>query len=318
MSETRWRARVRRLAYSPRVPFEMRCRVAYWSRRRRWATARPVTFSQKLLWKMTEDRRPLLTTFADKVAVRDYVARLVGREVLPELYAAVADPAELQAAQLPDHFVVKPSHASGMIGIVADKTVLEGLGIDGPARYTTNHFVAAREELDWERLVATCRHWLAVRYADIELEWAYRSIPPRIVAEELLLDEQRHIPADYKFYVFHGQARFLEIHQDRFTEYRWSFVHPDWTPVDVPIVGNGKRVEAPSRRPGSMDEMVEIAETLGQETDFVRVDLYDVSGRIVFGELTSYPAGLYAAERFTPKAWDIELGRYWTVPRRYR
>jgi hypothetical protein len=311
----RWPARARALAHSPRIPFEVRCHLAYWSRRRTWGTPGPVTFSQKLLYKMTQDRRPLLTTFADKVAVRDYVARLIGPEVLPECYATVWDPAELQKAALPDHFVVKPSHASGMIGIVGDQAVVESLGIEGPARYTTNRFAATRDVLDWQRLVAICRGWLTVRYADMELEWAYRDVPPRILAEELLLDQDRHIPLDFKFYVFHGHARFVEIHHDRFTDHSWSFVHPDWSPVDVPI--DGKHVDPPPR-PDSTDRMIEIAEELAQETDFVRVDLYDINGRVVFGELTSYPEGLYASEVFTPESWDIEVGRYWTVPRRYR
>ena len=144
----------RSMVYSTRVPFEVRCRVYYWKRRRSWPARVPVTFNQKLLRKMVLDRRPLLTTFADKVAVRDYVAQTVGSQILPRLHAVVTDPAALDLSSLPTKFVVKPSHGSGMIWIVED-----------------------RDELDRNLLVATCRGWLATRYADVEQEWAYRHVP---------------------------------------------------------------------------------------------------------------------------------------------
>ena len=97
-SQAMWTG-ARTVALSRRVPFEVRCRLLYLYRRRSWPTRYPVTFTQKLLWKMVKDRRPLLTTFADKIAVRDYVAHAIGPEVLPQLYAVVADPADLDPAR---------------------------------------------------------------------------------------------------------------------------------------------------------------------------------------------------------------------------
>ena len=78
------RTRVRAMARSPRMPFEVRCRLLYWDKRRSWPTRHGVTFTEKLRWKMVKDRRPLLTIFADKVAVRDYVANIIGPEVLTQ------------------------------------------------------------------------------------------------------------------------------------------------------------------------------------------------------------------------------------------
>ncbi len=278
------------MVYSTRVPFEVRCRVYYWKRRHSWPARVPVTFNQKLLRKMVLDRRPLLTTFADKVAVRDYVAQTVGSQILPRLHAVVTDPAALDLSSLPTKFVVKPSHGSGMIWIVED-----------------------RDELDRNLLVATCRGWLATRYADVEQEWAYRHVPARIVIEELLLDSDGHIPPDYKFFVFHGQARLVQVDSDRFGNHCRNLLRPDWTPVDARLVY--PPAESAPSRPDSLDEMIHIAEALGHDTDFVRVDLYDVNRRIVFGELTSYPGG--AREAFIPESFDVELGRCWTVPLRY-
>ncbi len=300
--------------YSPRVPFEMRSRFYYWNQRRSWPPGGPVTFTQKVVRKMALDRRPLLTTFADKVAVRDYVAGAVGSEVLPRLHAVVADPAELELSVLPAEFVVKPSHASGMIWIVGDRAHAPGLDSGESARLSGGIFTTTRRGLDRDQLVATCRTWLKIRYADVELEWAYRDVPPRIMVEELLLGRDGHIPPDYKLYVFDGRVRLVQVNSDRFTSHRVNLFRPDWTPVDASVVY--PPAEPAPARPDSLDEMVHIAETLGKETDFVRVDLYDVDGRIVFGELTSNPGG--GRQAFSPESFDVELGGYWNAPQHYR
>jgi hypothetical protein len=310
------RPRVRAAAFSRYVPFEIRSRLVYWQGRRRWPTRQPETFSEKLLWKMTKDRRPILTTFADKVAVRDYVAERIGSDILPKLYAVVRDPADLDLAALPDAFVVKPSHASGMIWIVEPPVSPAGSGRH--TQLAPNMFRTTRDVLDWDLLVSACRQWLSVQYADCEQEWAYRHIPRQILVEELLVDPAEPTPVDYKFYVLNGRARLLEVHMDRFGPRRCNLVRPDWSPVDAKLPCPSDPVPPPP--PDSLDRMIEIAETLGRETDFVRVDLYEIQGRIVFGEMTNYPGGLWGPNDppFSPHSFDIELGGYWTLPARYR
>lgn len=305
------RARVGAVARSPHVPFEVRCRLYYWNRRRSWPNSRPETFSQKLLFKMVHDRRPILTTFADKVAVRDYVARTVGAEVLPDLYAVATDPGDLDPDSLPTEFVVKPNNASALVWIVSDRLVpaaaSDAAGAPPPGLVTTT-----RAALDWDLLVETTRTWLTTRYGDELLEWAYLGVPPRILVEEYLADPDGQVPADYKLLVFHGRVRLVEVHSRRFSGHRVDVFTPDWDPVEAELAFRPEGGEL--ERPASLDRMVEVAEALGQDTDFVRVDLYDVAGRVVFGELTSYPAGL-TAPRYYPDSLD--LGRYWTLPRRY-
>ena len=305
-------ARAKALAYSPRVPFEVRSRLLYLSKRRSWPTGEPQTFGQKLVWKMTKDRRPLLTTFADKVAMRDYVTRVVGGQYLTELYTVVEDPDTLAQSSFPDTFVVKPSHASGMLWLV-DRPRLEE---EGFTRLSTQIYRSTRGALDWDRLRATCRFWLSVHYADHELEWAYRDVPPRIIVEELLDDPHRSIPVDYKLFVLNGRVRLLEIHGDRFGQSRCDLVLPDGTLVATnrPDDADG----APVFPPQNLDRMIAIAEALGAETDFVRVDLYDIAGRIVVGELTNYPGGPRGLhDPPLPPRYDAELGRYWVLPSRY-
>ncbi|HTZ07641.1 MAG TPA: ATP-grasp fold amidoligase family protein [Acidimicrobiales bacterium] len=304
--------KLRSVAMSPRVPFELRCRMEYWARRRAWPTPIPTTFEQKLLWKMVHDRRPLLTTFADKVAVREYVAERIGPEVLTELYAVVEDPGTLDPTALPREFVVKPNHGSSMVWIVADwgpdtPRVAENTAVVPGNQVTTN-----RDSLDWDQLVATCRRWLRTDYSDGSREWAYRNIPRKILVEELL-GGASGIPADYKFFVCNGVARRVEVHVDRFDDHSVCFFDRDWSQVEADI--DFPITDPPPPSPATLDAMLAMAEALGQDTDFVRVDLYDLAGRIVFGELTSYPGGL-SAGRYYPEATG--LGEHWVLPRRYR
>ena len=307
------RTRVRTIVFSPRITFEVRCRLLYWDKRRWWPGRHPVTFRQKQLWKLVKDRRPLLATFADKVAVRDYVARAVGPEVLTRLFAVVADPAALDPIQLPAQFVVKPNHCSGLIWIV-DRPGAHGVVTGNRAGRESGSVRTTRDELDWDQLVTTCRKWLATTYADVDLEWPYRHIPRRILVEELLLTPDGRIPTDYKFFVFHGRVRLVQVDTDRFDDHRRNLFLPDWTAVDARW--NYPPADEEPPRPESLERMIGMAEALGRETDFVRVDLYDIAGRIVFGELTSYPGGPHAPP-FSPESFDGELGRHWTVPRRY-
>src|SRR5438128_89455 len=104
-----WWKTVGRLSEDVRLPFELRCHLSYLDQRRTWPDGRPATISQKIRWRMIKDRNPLLTTFADKLAVRDYVTERIGPEVLTRIYAVADDPDELDFDALPREFVLKPN-----------------------------------------------------------------------------------------------------------------------------------------------------------------------------------------------------------------
>ena len=303
----------RRVLFSPRLPFEMRSRLFYWYRKRSWPTRHPQSFSEKLHYKMAYDRRPLLTVTTDKVAVRDYVTRAVGPEVLTRLIAVESDPARLDVEHFPAEFVVKPNHASGLAWIVSDR-IASTIAPDDAAREAPGVITTARTGIDRRRLVETSRRWLATSYADVELEWGYRHIPRRIMVEELLVGAGGQIPQDYKLYVFNGGVRLIEVHTGRFGRHCCDLFRPDWSSVATQFAE--PPADPTPSPPDSLERMLQIAETLGRETDFVRVDLYDIGGRVVFGELSSYPAGIDARYMFQ-ESLDREIGTYWRLPRRY-
>jgi hypothetical protein len=313
----------RRLAGSSRVPFEVRSRSLWRTRQWTWIARRPVSVPEKIRWKMLKDRRPLLTTFADKVAVRDYVAGVVGPAHLTACYAIVADPDELERDALPAEFVAKANHGSGGSWFVSE-TAPAGITIHGerpdlhPATPGAgwNRVLTRPEELDWGLLRETLRAWLELDYTEHYVEWAYRNIRPRLViVEELLRGDDGGVPPDYKFWVCDGRVRLVQVEAGRFGDNRArAFYSPDWNRLEVRYAGEPSEGELPA--PAALAEMVRIAEALGRETDFVRVDLYAVGERVLFGELTNYPDAGTAA--FTPDEFDLELARTWTIPRSYR
>lgn len=122
------------------------------------------------------------------------------------------------------------------------------------------------------------------------------------------------IPDDYKFFVFGGRCRYIQVDSGRFGTRTQDFFRADWQ--HLPLSAGPPWADPRPERPARLTEMIELAERLGQDTDFVRVDLYDAHGRIVFGELTSFPAG--GDSPFHPEYFNDEFGSHWTVPRRYR
>ena len=217
----------------------------------------------------------------------------------------------LTPATLPRSFVAKVNHGSGGVWLV-DDSAPPGLSVRGESRNPRpaapgdgwNRVLTRPDELDWELLVKTLGEWLRLRYTDRYVEWAYLEIEPRVLIEEYLAAPDG-VPPDYKFFVFDGQARLVQVDTDRFGTHERNFYLPDWTPLEVECAWPRAREEWP--RPSSLAELITVAEALGQETDFVRVDLYDVNGRVVFGELSNYPEGGTAP--FAPQSFNLELGQ---------
>ena len=176
-------------------------------------------------------------------------------------------------------------------------------------------YCVTKDELDVEELQRTCRTWLVRNYGRERREWAYLGVPPRLLVEGYLRGPDGTGPAEYKFWVVHGRVQLIAVIVDRFTDLQLVYMDRDWNPAGVEGVHSrpGQRaVPAPAR----LAEMLRMAEALAAPVDMVRVDLYDLGARAVVGELTNYPSS--GRQPFEPESFDLELGRTWTVPARYR
>ncbi|HUN37682.1 MAG TPA: ATP-grasp fold amidoligase family protein [Trebonia sp.] len=246
--------------------------------------SRPVTFSDKVNWRILNDRRPLLEWTCDKLAMKEYAAAagLAGLHV-PRTYWSGSDVSELRDADLPEHWVLKPNHRSGLVYFGDNQT-------------------------DHEALAVITRTWLDTFEASVMHEWAYEKARPLVLVEELL-GPPGSPPPDYKIFVFDGQAELIEM-VNRYDGNQQRLYRPDWTPLEVLYGPQGIAPVAPP--PKELDRLIDIAQVLAKPFDFIRVDLYDVAGTIVFGELTPYPCG--GLERFRPASFDVELGEKWQLP----
>jgi hypothetical protein len=239
------------------------------------------------------DRRYAL--YADKYAVRDYVAQRAGRAVLPELHLSGTRADEFRLAGLPERFMLKASHGC--------KWFLP---------------MVRREEADQAALRRVIAGWLRRNFAEISGEWPYRRITPRFLVEEWLGDADGSALWDYKFYCFGGRTAVIHIDAARFGEHQRVFFTRDWQFRPIILRGLGYSTElAQLKPPRHLAAMIELAETLAADHDFLRVDLYHHEQRgPVFGELTFFPGSGYIG--FQPAEIDREFGRLWTEARRRR
>jgi hypothetical protein len=248
---------------------------------------RPQTFNDKVRYRVRFDRRAILTQVADKAAVRDYVEARLGRLLLPERYYITVDPETIPFDKLPDRFVVKPTHGSGWIQIVTDKSTL-----------------------DRATLIETCRGWLRQSYYEATHEWVYKNIEPRIIVEQFIDDGTGNTPNDYKFFVFDGAVEMIQVDTARFSDHRRRLFTPTWEKLPVWYGYDDISGEVP--RPRHLQQMIAAAEALGRGLDFIRADFYDTPDRVYFGELTTTPEGGYG--QFRPDEFNHHLGRRWKLP----
>jgi hypothetical protein len=252
-----------------------------------WPTfTKPRSFSEKICSRMLFDRNPLLTLVSDKLSVRDYVAQKAGSQYLIPLIWQGNNPNVIPFNKLPIHYAIKTNHGCGYNILVKDKS----------------H--ASQTEI-----ILTISRWLKENYCTDKgygLEWAYKNISPSILIETFL-DDNGSMPLDYKFYCYAGRVEIILMVFGRYHNLTTKHFTRNLEPIDLSKgrTQHGGHVNPPI----NFELMLEVAERLATGFDFIRVDLYNLNGRIYFGELTCYPAtGL---SRFKPRKYDYIFGEKW-------
>lgn len=252
----------------------------------------PSLFSEKLQWLKLYDRNPLMTICADKYRVRQYIKENIGEEYLIPLVFDSANPDDIYPENLPDFpVVIKQNHDSG---------------------YAMT-FVHDKSKVDFEAVRTRLKKGAKINYFWGKREWSYKNIKPHIVVEKMMFDGEGNLPDDYKIHCFNGKVQFVELMTERFssTGVKEHCLLRDGTKAD--FVFSYPQTLKPFEKPAEWEEMMQLAEKLAEVFRYVRVDLYNIAGKIYFGELTFYPHSGWNM-LLQPREWDLKLGKLLTLP----
>ena len=250
----------------------------------------PKTFNEKLQWLKLYDRKPEYTRMVDKHEAKQYVAERIGEQYIIPTLGVWDSFDEIDFDSLPDQFVLKCTHDSGGLVICTNKAKLD-------------------LEMARQIIVASLNR----NYFWANREWPYKDVKPRIIAEAYMQDTSTAELRDYKFFCFGGKAKLLFIATDRQTEgeeTKFDFFDMDFNHIDV---RNGHpNAAVPPEKPVCFDEMRTLAEKLSAGIPQLRVDFYEVDGKVYFGELTFFHwTGLVP---FKPEQWDYTFGEWIELP----
>jgi hypothetical protein len=240
----------------------------------------PRTFNEKLQLRKIKPNIEY-SLLADKFSVRKYVRDLVGEQCLIKLYGVYNNASEIDYANLPDKFVLKCTHDSGSIVICDDK-----------------------DKCDFKKINRFLDYNLKRNYYHRSREKHYSSITPKIICERFLCDNG-NLPIDYKIHVFKSKI-FIQCDTNRFCDIKRSFYDEDWNllPFNKSIINSESIVKVP--KPQNLLLMKKYAKLLTGDSDYMRVDFYELSGNLYFGEITVTPCS--GLGRFYPDEIDYIWG----------
>lgn len=250
----------------------------------------PQTFSEKIQWLKLYNRRPEYTKMVDKFAVKEYVAKIIGEKYVIPTLGVWDRPEDIEWNKLPNKFVLKTTHGGGNTGVVICKD---------------------KSTFDKDKAVEKLNRSLKQDIFKTLREWPYKNVPRRIIAEQFIEAENNDLP-DYKFFCFDGEVKALFIGTERGTgNVKFDYYDADFNHLDLiqfhPM--SGRQLA----KPINFEEMKQVASKLSAGIPHVRVDLYNVNGKIYFGELTFYHHG--GITPFHPESWDYKFGEWLKLPK---
>lgn len=244
----------------------------------------PVRYTEKLQWYKLNYRNPIMHQCVDKYEVREFIKQKGLEDILVKLYAKYDSAKEIDFDALPDSFVIKTTSGGGGLNVIVcpDKSKLD--------------FKEIKEKLRSKKIKSRTGG----------REWAYYGLKPGVIVEELLVNEENPEAGvnDYKIFCYNGKAKYIIVDVDRYIGHKRNFYDVDWNNLNATsdCPASDREIE----KPQNFEKMIEVAEKLSEGFPYVRVDLYNVSGKIYFGELTFYPWSGYV--QFEPDELDFMFG----------
>lgn len=250
----------------------------------------PKRFTEKIQWYKINYRDPLMVKCSDKYLVREYLESKGLENILVPLYGVYNNADEIDFNGLPSSFVLKTTNGSH-----------------------SNIICKNKNDLDINESRIKLNDWLKAWTGKVGREWAYHHIKPRIICEKYLEKDKNNDLIDYKFFCFNGEPLYLYVITERFLDggaklgiFDLEFNQLPYKRVDISKLT--KKVEKPKK----FDEMIQIARTLSEDFPHVRVDLYNIDGKIYFGELTFYNGSGYKG--YKPDEFDFIVGEKFELP----
>ena len=162
-----------------------------------------------------------------------------------------------------------------------------------------------KAKFDIDAARKTINKYLKRRYYYIHREWPYKNVKPRVLVEKYMKDNDNDELVDYKVMCFNGVAKVIFTCTERFGDgLKVTFFDLDWN--RLPFERHYPVSKKTIKKPKNLKKMIDLSERLSSGLPFVRIDWYEINGKLFFGEYTFYPgAGL---EEFTPDKWDDKLG----------
>ncbi len=256
--------------YSPKTLLQLRYYALF---KKKLNLKDPKNINEKILWAKLYADTSEWTRLADKRLVRDYVKEIGLGDTLVELYATWYSADEVDFDTIPDDFIIKANNGDGK---------------------GTNKIVR-KSELTPEKkeeLKALVKDWLSRKNIGLlHAEPQYKGMRPCVIAEQLLpAPKGGSTLVDYKIWCFNGKAHYIWVCSDRSKDGNSAHVMTydlDWNshPEFSVFTSDYLRGEV-KPRPKNLNKMIEIAERLSKGFPELRVDLYNIDGKIFFGELT--------------------------------
>lgn len=283
-------ATLRKIKYALRfIPDRAYIQIYYFSHFKRFANLRhPKTYNEKLNWLKLHDRNPLYSRMVDKYEAKEYVAEIIGNEYIIPTLGVWEHFDDIDFDTLPEKFVLKCTHDSEGLVIVKDKSKLDK--------------VAAKEKIEAA---------LKLNFYYIGREWPYKNVKPRIIAEQYMEDHVDGELRDYKFFCFDGEPKAMFVASDRaINATKFDYFDLEYNHLDLKQhYPNAGKV----RKPVTFGKMIELSKVLSKGMPHVRVDFYEVDGKLYFGELTFYHFSGFMP--FQPAKWDKIFGDWIKLPK---
>ena len=248
----------------------------------------PRTFNEKMNWLKLHDRNPAYVPLVDKFEVKKIISKRLGSEYIIQNLGVWDSVDEIDFSKLPERFVLKCTHDSGSRVICTDKS-----------------------KLDINKTKASLNEWLKKDYSRLNREWMYGEVQHRIIAEKYIENDGGYLN-DFRFYCFNGEPKFFSIDFHMDGKNHMNFydealkVLPFGSAEEIPVFDANVRI------PENIGDMFAIARKLSAGHPFIRVDMYNIGGKIYFSELTFFTHGGFFII-YPDQSWDLKIGDYLAI-----